>query len=75
MYLIRRMIDGLKDILGEHPLIVTLLSVTFNWIAGFQEPIIWILTALVLLLTLLVKIEEYRKYLRERRKDDGKDSI
>lgn len=66
---IKKMIDGLKDFLGNHPIIVTLTSVVFNWLSGFQEPIIWLLTAAVLALTLLVKIEEYRKYLRERRKD------
>jgi hypothetical protein len=52
---------------------VSFLSLAINFVANFQEPIIWLLTSAVLALTLLVKIEEYRKYLRERRKDDGKE--
>ena len=64
------MIDGLKDVLGNHPLIVSMVSVVMNWITSFQEPIVWLLTVAIMVLTALVKYEEWIAK-RKARKNKG----
>lgn len=64
------MIDGLKDVLANHPLIVSVVSVVMNWITSFQEPIVWLLTVAIMVLTALVKYEEWLAK-RKARKNKG----
>ena len=67
------MIDGLKDVLANHPLIVSMVSVVMNWITSFQEPIVWLLTVAIMVLTALVKYEEWIAK-RKARKNKNNES-
>ena len=67
------MIDGLKDVLANHPLIVSMISVIMNWITSFQEPIVWLLTVAIMVLTALVKYEEWIAK-RKARKNKNNES-
>ena len=66
------MIDGLKDFLGSHPLTVAILSFMMNWISQFSEPLVFLLTTAIMILTILVKYEEWMAK-RKARRDMEKD--
>ena len=66
------MIDGLKDFVGSHPLTVAILSFMMNWISQFSEPLVFLLTTAIMILTILVKYEEWMAK-RKARRDMEKD--